>query len=95
MEFNTENVVDNSGGNMYYECNQCHKEFSKYSQLKRHISCHKVDPHNRGLKCSYCDRWCPTKSSLVRHERIHTGQFKKVLSLLLHIWKLLFIIISI
>lgn len=83
MEFNTENVVDNAtgstesgGGNMYFECNECHKFFSKYSQLKRHISCHKVaDPNNRGYQCSYCERWCATKSSLMRHERIHTGLY--------------------
>lgn len=50
--------------------------FSKYTQLKRHISCHKqADPHNRGLQCSYCERWCATRSSLMRHERIHTGLY--------------------
>lgn len=83
MEFNTENVdnaasesAGSGGGNKIYECNQCHKMFSKYTQLKRHISCHKVDdPHNRGFKCSYCSRWCATKSSLMRHERIHTGLY--------------------
>uniref|UniRef100_A0A336MRL0 CSON005323 protein n=1 Tax=Culicoides sonorensis TaxID=179676 RepID=A0A336MRL0_CULSO len=67
-------ITGSGGGNMYYECNQCHKEFTKFTQLKRHISCHKVDPHNRGLQCSYCERWCSTKSSLIRHERIHTGE---------------------
>ncbi|XP_063706785.1 zinc finger protein pita-like [Culicoides brevitarsis] len=71
----TKTSGSSSGGNMYYECNQCHKMFSKYTQLKRHISCHKVDDaDNRGFKCSYCSRWCATKSSLVRHERIHTGE---------------------
>lgn len=82
MEFNTENddnvaeLAESGGGNMYYECNECHKFFSKYTQLKRHISCHKVaDPHNRGYQCSYCERWCATKSSLIRHERIHTGLY--------------------
>lgn len=42
--------------------------------LKRHESVH---VQQRGFTCQACEKWFPTRSALVRHERTHTGKEKK------------------
>lgn len=32
----------------------------------------------RGLCCDFCTKWFPSRSSLLRHVRIHTGDFQFV-----------------
>lgn len=38
--------------------------------LKSHQSVHSTQ---RGFTCQACEKWFPTRSALVRHERTHTG----------------------
>ena len=42
--------------------------------LKSHQSVHSTQ---RGFTCQACEKWFPTRSALVRHERTHTGNTEK------------------
>ncbi|XP_067009238.2 zinc finger protein pita [Anabrus simplex] len=56
---------------LFFQCEKCHKKFSKRIDLKRHSSVH--DEH-RGVVCDVCEKWFPNKTSFKRHERTHTGE---------------------
>jgi uncharacterized C2H2 Zn-finger protein len=69
MEFES-NGVQPTSGNDGLTCSICGEVFTLVKDLRQHEN----EKHaQKGLQCSYCERWCPTKSALARHERIHTG----------------------
>lgn len=65
--------VDENGEFKIFHCDQCPATFSRRQQLLGHASEHKEK--FRGMKCSYCQKWFPSNSTLKRHIRIHTGRF--------------------
>lgn len=79
MEFNTaaSAMATATPGNPAYNryaCVECNTEFSNQKQFRNHLSHHPNDPHEKGIQCRYCSKWCPTKSARERHERTHTGE---------------------
>lgn len=73
--------VDENGELKIFHCNQCPASFSRRQQLLGHASEHKEK--TRGMKCSYCQKWFPSNSTLKRHVRIHTGNQKLLIENLL------------
>ncbi|XP_055595646.1 zinc finger protein 37-like [Uranotaenia lowii] len=76
MEFNTESTNKRRESmaalkaDGTFRCRHCEQVFETIEQLKTHASTHPVSGHI----CNICGKWCPTKSSIDRHYRIHTGE---------------------
>ncbi|XP_055639004.1 zinc finger and BTB domain-containing protein 47-like [Toxorhynchites rutilus septentrionalis] len=55
------------------KCARCPTVFKSNRELREHTET--VHPTtSKGHTCDRCEKWCPTKSSLQRHYRIHTGE---------------------
>lgn len=56
-----------------FKCPHCIALCKTPKLLQEHV--HTTHPeHNKGHVCDVCAKWCPTKSGLERHYRIHTGE---------------------
>ncbi|XP_036369849.1 uncharacterized protein LOC115225209 isoform X2 [Octopus sinensis] len=55
---------------LVHACSVCWKNFSKSTQLNRHL---KIHAGIKPFRCAYCDRAFSRSDNLVKHVRIHTG----------------------
>ena len=54
-----------------YQCNFCHKEFSRCNNLKVHERIHTGE---KPFNCKFCEKVFAQRSGLMSHEQIHTGE---------------------
>ncbi|XP_075236181.1 uncharacterized protein LOC142333134 [Lycorma delicatula] len=58
------------GGDMFYPCNMCGKNFKKEQHLIQHEKTHEV----KQWECDVCSKAFSTKYFLKKHRRLHTGE---------------------
>ncbi|KAL9707893.1 hypothetical protein quinque_011411 [Culex quinquefasciatus] len=56
-----------------FECSICQKRFPKQIQLSNHANSH-LEKSERPFACDQCDRKFTSKTRLIAHGRIHTGE---------------------
>ncbi|XP_065085828.1 zinc finger protein 813-like [Ochlerotatus camptorhynchus] len=56
-----------------FKCPHCSTKFKSPKILHGHIKASHPE-NSKGHVCDVCAKWCPTKSSLERHYRTHTGE---------------------